>query len=142
MDLSRGFAIEDPAVFIPWAATADEIVALLPTTPRHVTTGYLTTECTSLHGMRHVLGLHFHPRIDGRLDELEFFRQDGLALDQSFWEWQEHLERAFGSPTSHAEGDEGYPQYAWQISEAQVRHLVQYRFGPEEHVRITRYQPA
>ena len=69
---------------------------------------------------------------------MEFFRFGEPDISASFAEWQAHLEQAFGLPTSHSPGDEGLPNYTWQIGPAQIRHLVLDRFGPEEHIRIAR----
>jgi hypothetical protein len=144
--LSDGFQIEDPEVFVPWGADEATLRALLPPGIRTVTTGYFTIDCTSLTGLRHVLGLHMTPREGGRLHELEFFRMDAhdssddqQTLAQSFGVWQHHLQLSFGSPTATAAGDMDLPSYVWEVGEATVRHFCQYRFGPEQHVRITRF---
>ena len=138
MDLSRGFQIEDPDVFIPWGSGEDEIRILLPGIVRLVSTGYLTAKVRSLGGMAHVLGFHFQPREAGSLHELELFQFGQPDMSASFAEWQTHLEQTFGLPTSQSPGDAGRSSYTWQIGAAQVRHLVVDRFGPEEHVRIVR----
>jgi hypothetical protein len=138
MDLSRGFQIEDPDVFVPWGIGEDEVWTLLPGIVRLVTTGYLAAKVRSLNGMEHNLGFHFTPREAGSLHELEFFRFGQSDIAASFAEWQAHLERTFGAPTAQSPGDEGLPNCTWQIGAAQVRHLVFDRFGPEEHVRIVR----
>jgi hypothetical protein len=75
MDLSDGFQIEEPEAFVRWGMTESELLATLPITPRHVTTGYYVIDCTSLGGLHHVLGFHFRPRENGELRELEFFRR-------------------------------------------------------------------
>ena len=61
MDLSQGFQIEGPAVFVPWDVSESELLDLLPVEPHHVTTGYYVIDCTSLPGLQHALGFHFHP---------------------------------------------------------------------------------
>jgi len=66
---------------------------------RRVTHGYFSTHCTSLNGLAHELGVHFHPRGDGGLVEIEFFRASYLDLAGSYQEFQCHLEATlFFSP--------------------------------------------
>ena len=137
MNLSVAFEIEEARVEVPWGITSAELIDLLPTKPRHVTSGYYTLECKSLGGLEHVLGFHFRPRPDGHLGELEFFRPSYLDLKASFEEFQRHLEGTFGPPDRQQPGDEGLPHYTWVVGSAQITHHVLYRFGPEEHVRIT-----
>jgi hypothetical protein len=138
MDLSIGFHVESPDALVRWGISEDELRALLPDELRLVTSGYWTAEVTSLGGMNHILGFHFRPREAGTLHELEFFRFGDADLRASFEEWQAHLETTFGLPTKIADGDEDLPYFTWQLGPAQVRHFVQYRFGPEQHVRIVR----
>jgi hypothetical protein len=144
--LSEGFQIEDPEVFVPWGADEATLRPLLPPSLRMVTTGYFTMDCTSLTGLRHVLGLHMTPREEGRLHELEFFRMnphdssdEPETLAASFDVWQHHLQLTFGEPTARSDGDCDLPSYVWQVGEATVRHFCQYRFGAEQHVRIARF---
>jgi hypothetical protein len=137
MDLAHGFEIEDPAVVVPWNATEDEVRHLLSVIT--VTRGYLTADVMSLHGLRHGIGFHFYPRASGRLVELEFFRRNYPDSKASFEEFQHHLEATFGPPKETGEGDyAGLPWSRWSVGGAEIRHLVMDRFGPEEHVRITR----
>jgi hypothetical protein len=141
MDISRGFRIEQPEIFVPWGASEAELQQLFVGLPlRLVTQGYFTISCTSLGGCSHELGFHFYPRGAGTLNELEFFRArssyPGLAA--SYEEFQQHLEAAFGTPTATTPGSEGYPSQVWRLKGAEVLHFVRDRFGPEEHVRIKR----
>jgi hypothetical protein len=138
VELAEGFEIETPAVLVPWGISEATLLALLPAPPRHVTTGYYVIHCTSLSGLEHELGFHFSPKEDGRLVELEFFRQAYADLRGSFDDFQRHLELTFGPPVSTSAGDEDFPTYGWRFGAATVRHYLLNRFGPEEHVRITR----
>lgn len=147
--LAEGFQIEDPNVFVSWGADEPELQRLFPTGLRTIAVGYFTIDCVSLGGLRHTLGLHMTPREGGGLHEVEFFRPEweawpadlpeGEAIVRGFALWQEHLEAVFGPPTRTRDGDCGLPSCEWQLGPALVRHLCQYRFGPEEHVRISRY---
>jgi hypothetical protein len=103
---------------------------------KHVTTGYYTTNCTSLTGLSCMLGFHFDPRWNGRLNELEFFRTNYDDQRKSFNEFQEYFEKTFGKPNESAKGTEGFDSYAWKIEDVQIVHYVFDRFGPEEHMRI------
>jgi hypothetical protein len=137
MDLSVGFQLETPAIFVPKAVTERELRALLPAA-RSVTTGYFVLrECVSLGGLKHELGFHFQPRSNGLLHELEFFSFAFVDLQTSFQTFQTHLESIFGPPTESRAGNEGFPSYAWRnIPDTEIVHLIFDRFGPEEHVRI------
>lgn len=140
MDLSKGFQIEDPSVFVPWGIGEDELLSLLPVEPHRVTSGYYVIDCTSLSGSQHALGFHFRPD-PTKLSELEFFRHSHPAYPDwrpSFQDFQRHLEMTFGPPTSELPGSEGVPHYRWKVGKATIEHYVFDRFGPEEHVRITR----
>lgn len=139
MDLRTGFKLEDPNVLVPWSVSEAELRALLaPHGLRQVTTAYFTISCRSLGGLQHELGFHFKPRAGDRLDELEFFRRTYSDDAASFREFQLHLERTFGPPTATRDGGAGFPSHEWQVPGADIIHLVQYRFGLEEHVRIRR----
>jgi hypothetical protein len=138
VDLSEGFQIEDPEILVRWGITESELLALLPTEPRHVTVGYYVSDCISLSGLGHRLGFHFRPQEDGQLRELEFFRYSYPDQAASFEEFQEHLVATFGPPQRESPGDQGLPNYGWTIGTATIQHYVFVRFGPEEHVRITR----
>ncbi len=137
MDISRGFQIEHPEIFVPWKISETDLQQLFGAQQlRHVTAGYFTTHCISLGGLTHELGFHFHPRGGGVLIELEFFRGSYLDLSASFQDFQRHLEATFGQPTLTTPGSEGFPSHTWRPSGADIVHYVLERFGPEEHVRI------
>jgi hypothetical protein len=137
INLCEGFRIEEPSLLVPWKIRESQLTQLFLDHPlRHVTAGYYTTSCTSLCGLAHMLGFHFHPRRGGVLVELEFFRRAYPDMSASYREFQQHLESTFGSPTSTTPGNEGFPSCTWSVPGATVRHFVFDRFGPEEHVRI------
>ena len=142
MDLARGLQIEDPATFVPWGASVEDVRSLVPSA-QEVTSAYLVAaDVVSLSGLRHMLGFHFDAPSDGRLVELEFFRRSYPDQKASFEEFQRHLEATFGPPHETEGGDEGeLPWYRWSIAGATIRHYIIDRFGPEEHVRIRRESP-
>jgi hypothetical protein len=138
VDLHRGFAIEEPAILVPWRCTEDALARLLPSA-REVTRGYITTRGVCLTGLLCDIGFHFEPRIDGRMREVELFHSFGYDdLAASYASFQQHLEATFGPPTSTEPGDEGFLNCVWHSQGATIRHFVFDRFGPEEHVRIRR----
>jgi hypothetical protein len=104
----------------------------------HVTNGYYVIDCISLGGLSHKLGFHFHPSVEGRLAEFEFFGSSYPHGDASFEAFQRHLEMTFGQPTVTSRGTEGFPSYCWQLGDVEVIHVVQEHFGPAEYVRIRR----
>ncbi|MEL6446001.1 MAG: hypothetical protein AAF089_00800 [Bacteroidota bacterium] len=138
MDISEGFQIEEPDVFVPWSASESELSDLLGSHLRHVTDGYYTLSCRSLSGMAHELGFHFKPRRNGKLNELEFFRRSYADQASSYEQFQRHFEQAFGSPDRTEAGTEGFASHEWRCPGAVIRHYVFDRFGPEEHMRISR----
>lgn len=138
MDIRDGFALEDPAVVIPWTITVAELRSLFGSHLREVTRGYFTVSCTSLGGLRHELGFHFMPRDGDRLNELEFFRRAYPNQAESFEEFQRHFEAAFGRPDWTEQRSGAFPAYAWNVPGAQIVHYVIDRFGPEEHLHIER----
>jgi hypothetical protein len=133
----HGFTIEDPAVVVPWRIGEGELRSLLPSA-REVAPGYLVADVVSLGGLRHSLGFHFEPRIDGRLTEFELFRLPADDVAKSFWLFDRHLRDTFGPPNFSRPGDEGLPTDRWVSVGAELTHFVFDRFGPEEHVRIRR----
>jgi len=137
MEIGKGFQIDNPEIFIPWDISERELTDLFNGHElKHVTTGYYTTACTSLKGLNCMLGFHFDPRSNGRLNELEFFRTNYDDQKKSFDEFQTHFLTAFGQPTNSTKGNEGFTNYEWQFGNVQIVHYVFDRFGPEEHMRI------
>ena len=136
MDVSDGYRIEQPDVLVPWHIKESVLLDLLPSRPTHVTNGYYTLPCVSLGGLHHNIGFHFEPRNGGRLREFELFRGSYPNLDQSFQEFERHLERTLGPPTTTDKGNAGFPHLTWRLGKVQVVHYVLDRFGPEEHVRF------
>jgi len=125
MDISKGFQIEKPEIFIPWKVSEEKLESLFHGQQlRHVTDGYFTTHCTSLGGLRHELGFHFQPQRRGVLSELEFFSNSHLDHASSYRDFQQHLEQSFGQPTKTTPGSEGFPSHTWLLP------------GAEEQVRI------
>lgn len=135
MDLQQGFAIEDPAVFVPWQIDENELRQRLPAAIQ-IAAGYLVMPCVSLGGLHHQLGFHFKPRENGELVEVELYHEGHPDLAVSFGEFQSHLEATFGPPTTSGPGDEGLPAHIWQLPGAMIEHFVRWRFVPEEIVRI------
>ena len=140
MKIETGFQIETPAEFIPWDISEPKLIELLGKSDlRRVTNGYYTIPCTTLGGLLLQLGFHFEPRHDGKLKELEFFREKPMDLGESFREFQAHLESLFGDPPKQTDGTAGFPTFKWIQADCEIFHYVFDRFGPEEHVGIRKY---
>jgi len=134
-DLTKGFALNSPALFVPWDVTDQGLTTLFAgLSIKRVTRGYYVIECEPFAGLLCSLGFHLH----GTLDELEFFRSSYIDQRKSYEEFQSHLETAFGDPTHTGSGSEGFPSHTWLMPGARIIHHVIDRFGPEEHVRIIR----
>jgi hypothetical protein len=141
MDISKGFQIEVPEVFVPWSVSQSHLRELLSAYGlREITTGYFTISCKSMGGMKHELGFHFEPRSGDTLYELEFFRRSYPDQKKSYQEFQNHFEAVFGKPTFTKPGNEGFNSCAWNLEDIEIVHYVFDRFGPEEHMRIRKRQ--
>ena len=135
MNISAGFQVEQPAVFVPWGITPAQLLDLAGGLTE-VTRGYYTARCVSLGGLSHQLGFHFYPAVGGRLTELEFFQVFATPLSESFETFQLHLEATFGPPKQTEAGSAGFPAHTWRFRRVRIVHSVFDRFGLEEHVRI------
>jgi hypothetical protein len=136
MDISKGFQIQEPAVFVPWDTTEAQFEHTFERLHlRRVTNGYYTTHCVSLSGLSLDLGFHFNSR---GLVEFEFYCSFVPDLDTSYEVFQRHLEETFGPPTLTSPGDEGYPEHKWTFLGVEILHYVHEHFGPAEYVIIQR----
>lgn len=135
MDITKGFQIEKPNIFVPWEIDEKGLIEIFKgDSLKKVTVKYYTASCTSLNGLNCMLGFHFGP--NGRLSELEFFRTDYSDQQKSFDEFQKHFVEGFGNPTKTSKGSEGFNDFEWRLGKVQIFHFVYDRFGPEEHMRI------
>jgi hypothetical protein len=140
VDIAEGFHLEEPPVLLRWGATEQELRQLLPEL-RQVSAGYLTAPCLSMGGLAHQVGLHMRPSTGGRLAEIELFGIDhgdyGPAeLLRSFDEFESHLEATFGPSTETRPGGLGTTSHLWRASGVLIAHVLIYRFGHEEYVRL------
>ena len=139
MDISAGFQIEKPNVFVPWSTSSRELVTMFRDLDlKQVNNNYIVTRCVSLKGLSHKLGFHFDLRPGFGIRYFELFDNGCQGNELSFLTFQKHLEATFGEPTTVAPGEEGFPSYTWQRDGCVVLHRVQKRFGPTEIVRIER----
>ena len=137
MDITKGFQIEDPNVFVPWLVSQSQLRELLSEHGlTHITEGYFTITCKSMGGMEHELGFHFEPRSGDFLYELEFFRRSYSDQKKSYQEFQVHFEAVFGKPNFIKPGYVGFDSCTWNFQDVEILHYVFDRFGPEEHMRI------
>ncbi len=137
MNLSEGFQIEEPDVFVSWDTSEMQFEdGFEGLHLRLVKRGYFTTHCISLRGLSHELGFHFSLAENSRLVELEFYSDSYSNLDESYQGFQRHLEATFGQPTTTVPGSEGYLSHTWTFPGAEILHYVQEHFGPAEYVRI------
>ena len=137
MDITKGFQIEDPNVFVPWSVSQSQLRELLSKHGlTHITKGYFTITCKSMGGMEHELGFHFEPRSGDFLYELEFFRRSYSDQKKSYQEFQGHFEAVFGKPNFVQPGYEGFDSCTWNFQNVEIVHYVFDRFGSEEHMRI------
>ncbi|HEY2330130.1 MAG TPA: hypothetical protein VGI63_10005 [Verrucomicrobiae bacterium] len=144
MDITRGFQVEQPDLFIPWKISPSQLQRIFDGGAlRRVGQDYFTTSCTSLGGLSHELGFHFHRLFFGlfgpsRLMDLEFFRTSPPALAASYQEFQRHLEGTFGKPTRSFPGTEGFDTHLWELPGIRIGHSIYERFTVGQSVRITK----
>lgn len=136
MDLTTGFALKTPALFVPWEVSEPELKKFFAGhLLKRVTHGYYVTDCEPFAGLRCSLGFHLHGT--PTLNELEFFKRDFPDMRKSYDDFQFHLEATFGKPTNTKNGPVGFLSHTWLVPGARIIHHVIERFTPEEHVRIT-----
>lgn len=139
MNLENGLHLESPAILVPWSLNRWQLRNLLPNPEQahKVTARYIVLhDIVSLGGLTHDLGLHFG--VFGKLAKFEYFRRSGPGPEDSYREFQKHLERTFGLPTQREPGTEGFDRCIWKLNGAEIMHELIMRFGPEEHVWIER----
>jgi hypothetical protein len=76
MDISEGFQIEQPNVFIPWSTSSRERMTLFRDLDlKQVNNNYIVTQRVSLKGLSHKLGFHFDLRPGFGIWHFELFDQ-------------------------------------------------------------------
>jgi len=134
MNLSKGFQIEEPNVFVPWNTTEAQFQQTFDRLHlRHMRHGYYTTRCVSLSGLALDLMFVFYPK---GLGELRFYISSQPSLEASYRVFQQHLEGTFGPPTLSSPGSEGFLSHTWVFHGAEILHYVSEHFGPTEYVII------
>jgi hypothetical protein len=139
MNISKGFQIKQPNVFVPWRVNENVLTELFSGyNLRKVSNGHYTLSCVSLNGLHHELGFHFHPRANGVLMEMEFYLKSPRSLTQSFKMLQRHFEAAFGAPTAARCVRRSYPEnsYTWESKGARIEHAVRERIWDADKVRV------
>jgi hypothetical protein len=139
MNISQGYEIEQPKVFVPWGITEKVLIGLVNASSlRRVTKGQFSLSCISLGGLSHELSFHFKPRIDGSLKELEFYLKSARSLTQTFKRLQSHVEAIFGPPTITNHVRRSFPEYSyiWNLKGVRIEHHVRERIWDTDVVRI------
>ena len=138
MDITAGFRIDDPAVFVPWAVSVPELLDLFSVTSgsssglRKVTKAYYTISGTAL-GLNTMIGFHVKRN---KLEQFELFDPTQKDLYVGYDRYQSALVREFGQPTKLRTYGDIPPAHEWNISNHRILHFAQERFGPESHLRI------
>ena len=141
MNISQGFEIEQPKVFIPWEISEKVLIGLVNSPSfRRVTKGQFSLSCVSLGGLSHELSFHLMPRVDGRLKELELYLKNARSLAGSFKKLQRHVEAVFGPPTIANRIRRIYPEcsYTWNLKGVRIEHHISLtrRYWDADVVRI------
>jgi hypothetical protein len=169
MNITIGYQIDQPGVFIPWDIDQKGLQDLLGEYGlKRITEGYYSISCVSLGDLHHRLGFHFEIAPDakkieelkkfansvgtiertigpnfnlkreGKLRELDFFREAYPNLKDSYDNFQIHFEKAFGKPSFTKKRNADFPNYEWKFKDVSISHYVLDRFGSEEHLSITK----
>jgi hypothetical protein len=110
MDILSGFQLEKPQVLVGWGISEEQLQELFRGSElRRVKDGYFFIRCTALCGLSHNVGFRFIPRINGSLVAFELAGNGCGSLEDSYREFQNHLETTFGRPTDTSLGAEGFP---------------------------------
>jgi len=148
MDISTGFQIEHPKIFIPWGCSPSELQRLfVGHSLERIVPDMFLTSCTSLGGLSHRLRFDFRRELWGlfkpRLSELHFshhpYSQTGVAA--SFEAFPKHLRATFGEPsaTTLDDSDYHYPSDTWTLPSVVISYVVfQNHGGPEELLKFTK----
>ena len=139
LDISAGFPLEKPQVFVPWGIPEKKLSELLGRFGlKKITAGYYVISCVSLGGMHHELGFHFS-KARGLLNELEFFHKNHTKDDSFYFnEFQTHFESYFGTPAGQGHLTAGFPSYTWDLKGTRITHYMWDHFGLEEWLRIVK----
>jgi len=139
MNISQGFQIEQPKVFVPWRITDKLLVDLFSTyNLRKVTNGQFNISCVSLGGLHHELAFHFKPRVGGVLIEMEFYLKSYRNITQSFKRLQSSFEATFGAPSITKHVRQYYPEYSytWNLKGVRIEHHVRDSLCDADRVRV------
>lgn len=141
MDITEGFQIDEPNALIKWGITESELKSILSRSLKKVTDGYYTIRCKSMGGLEHYLGFHFFPRNNGTLSELEIFSGPKGDLENTYLEYRKHLISTFGNADVSKPGGKTYEKFEhdwqeWHRGGVTISHLIHYRFGTEQVLRI------
>jgi len=144
----KGLHLVEPNAFVPWKITTWQLKRIFKGYPLDfVTFGYYTSNVLLQNDLRCMIGFHFEPSLlIPRLHLFEFFRGDDFYrgddyernLDDSFLDFQEKFELAFGKPHSCNKGQYKFNDYTWLIGNITIIHNIHDRFGFEEHLMIQR----
>jgi len=139
MNITRGFQIEQPNVFIPWGISEQRLRALLASSNlRQITKGHYSISCLSLGDLAHELDFHFKPRLNGELSELEIYLRNARNPSSSFKRLQKHVESFFGAPDETKHVRRVFPEYSytWKIKGITIEHHVINRISEIDCIRI------
>lgn len=149
MDITKGFQIEQPQIFVPWGIARADLESLLRGSDLERTDdgGLRLSRCKALGGLDLRLRFTFD-RFTGALrrisptlgvtrfrvrhsrDKIRF-----IPLEVLFDEIQAHLEATFG-PSSTTSPGEGFTNYTWLFPGVRIEHSTHEHFGPNEDVFI------
>lgn len=136
--LDEGFPLEDPPVLIPWGLSQNDLRELFDEYDlRQIALDTYEIECTAFNGLRLKLYIHFDERrYRDKKYTLSFLRVDHGNVHEDFEEFQRHLEETFGTPTTTAPGEDGFPYHRWELGVYDASHVVIDRHGYHHSIGI------
>lgn len=146
VDIAKGFQLENPNIFIPWATSANSLNELFRGHPlSRVSEHHYVAPSVCLGGLEVQIGFHFESRFlffGSRLVRMQIFwidePPDLAAHLVNFRSAQTHLEDAFGRPHKTGESETGLPFAVWVFGRTRIAHCFDERFTLGESVEITR----
>jgi len=139
MDITQGFKIDKPDIFVPWGISINEFHEILPEDWRNndnfrkVTKSYYCISGAALGLESTDIGFHFKRN---QLNQIELFDPNQKDMNEGFKIYQSSLIKEFGTPARTIEYDDLPPSNEWKFGKYRILHFAQERFGPETHLRF------
>ena len=161
LNLSLGYQIDEPKIFIPWDIDENGLYSLLDKHGlKKITDGYYYISCRSLGGLRHELGFHFQinnekatqefekymaslgAKVVKKIEPLQDKARDGKLIKLEFFRKAPHdLKKSFDEFQSVVEVAFGKPQRSENPTSAEPYYEWRFRGIKIHHFILDRFGP-